>query len=257
MRKRENTVARKNNPEGARSQILDAALRLFSEKGYEATTMQNIVDLSGMSRGAIYYHFKDKTEIYQSLYESLSRKPFAYFEEIEKDRSLPADQRMENFFLHLISSPEKNVYEGAIRSHKNPNLVEMTLRISVLEASKYLETLIEEGIEEGIYAPVDARMIAELFCISIDMWLNPCINENTPEEELDRKVLEDFLDAETVEQKRRILEERSSEIDERTLLNIELSLDIVAKNGATIDDRIGYVMYYLRTRGIFETTRLR
>ena len=71
------------------------------------------------------------------------------------------------------------------------------------------------------------------------------------------KVLEDFLDAETVEQKRRIIEERSSEIDERTLLNIELSLDIVAKNGATIDDRIGYVMYYLRTRGRFETTRLR
>ncbi|MCR5323576.1 MAG: hypothetical protein K6E85_09940 [Lachnospiraceae bacterium] len=71
------------------------------------------------------------------------------------------------------------------------------------------------------------------------------------------KVLEDFLDAETVEQKRRIIEERSSEIDERTLLNIELSLDIVAKNGATLDDRIGYVMYYLRTRGRFETTRLR
>ncbi|MBR4725354.1 MAG: hypothetical protein K6G45_06015 [Lachnospiraceae bacterium] len=71
------------------------------------------------------------------------------------------------------------------------------------------------------------------------------------------QVLEDFLDADTVEEKRRILEERSSEIDERTLLNIELSLDIVAKNGATIDDRIGYVMYYLRTRGRFETTRLR
>ena len=71
------------------------------------------------------------------------------------------------------------------------------------------------------------------------------------------KVLEDFLDAETVEQKRRILEERSAEIDERTMLNIELSLDIIAKNGATLDDRIGYVMYYLRTRGRFETTRLR
>ena len=71
------------------------------------------------------------------------------------------------------------------------------------------------------------------------------------------KVLEDFLDADTVEQKRRILEERSSEIDERTMLNIEMSLDIIAKNGATLDDRIGYVMYYLRTRGRFETTRLR
>ena len=71
------------------------------------------------------------------------------------------------------------------------------------------------------------------------------------------KVLEDFLDASTVAEKRKILEERSDEIDERTMLNIELSLDIVAKNGATLDDRIGYVMYYLRTRGRFETTRLR
>ncbi len=71
------------------------------------------------------------------------------------------------------------------------------------------------------------------------------------------KVLEDFLDASTVEEKRKILEERSNEIDERTMLNIELSLDIVAKNGATLDDRIGYVMYYLRTRGRFETNRLR
>ena len=71
------------------------------------------------------------------------------------------------------------------------------------------------------------------------------------------QVLEDFLDAPTVEAKRKILEERSDEIDERTLLNIELSLDIVGKDGATKDDRIGYVMYYLRTRGRFETTRLR
>ena len=71
------------------------------------------------------------------------------------------------------------------------------------------------------------------------------------------KVLEDFLDAQTVEEKRRILEERSNEIDERTMLNIELSFDIVAKDGATLDDRIGYVMYYLRTRGRFETSRLR
>ncbi|MCR5685512.1 MAG: hypothetical protein K6G81_08875 [Lachnospiraceae bacterium] len=71
------------------------------------------------------------------------------------------------------------------------------------------------------------------------------------------QVLEDFLDADNVADKRRILEERSSEIDEKTMLNIELSLDIVAKDGASLDDRIGYVMYYLRTRGRFENTRLR
>ena len=71
------------------------------------------------------------------------------------------------------------------------------------------------------------------------------------------KVLEDFLDAETVEEKHRILSERSNEIDGHTMLNIELSYDIVAKDGATLDDRIGYMMYYLKTRGRFENSRLR
>lgn len=70
-------------------------------------------------------------------------------------------------------------------------------------------------------------------------------------------VLEAFLDAEKVEEKHRILEERADEVDEHIILNMEISLDIIADPKATLDDRIGYVLYYLRTRGRFEGTRLR
>lgn len=71
------------------------------------------------------------------------------------------------------------------------------------------------------------------------------------------KVLADFLDASSVEEKHKILEENADLVDEKVVLNMELSLDIVAKDKATLDDRIGYILYYLRTRGRFETTRLR
>ena len=70
-------------------------------------------------------------------------------------------------------------------------------------------------------------------------------------------VLEAFLDAESVEEKHKILEEHAEELDERTVLNMEISLDIIAKDGTTLEDRIGYILYYLRTRGRFETSRLR
>ena len=70
-------------------------------------------------------------------------------------------------------------------------------------------------------------------------------------------VLEAFLDAESVEEKHKILEEHAEELDERTVLNMEISLDIIAKAGTTLEDRIGYILYYLRTRGRFETSRLR
>ena len=111
-------MARKKDPEGAKAQILTAALQLFTEKGYEETTMQNIVDLSGMSRGAIYYHFKDKTEIYQSLYESLSRKPFAYFEEIEKDDI--------KFYTDAYDTKSKNKIHTVVYSAKD-NTATVTL----------------------------------------------------------------------------------------------------------------------------------
>ena len=71
------------------------------------------------------------------------------------------------------------------------------------------------------------------------------------------QVLADFLDADNVQEKYRILQERSSEIDEHILLSMEISLDIVSDGKMSFDDRIGYIMYYLRTRQRFEGTRLR
>ena len=55
----------------SKSKIIDAAMKLFLEKGYENTTMQDIVQASGMSKGAIYHYFKSKQEIvaYLSNYE--------------------------------------------------------------------------------------------------------------------------------------------------------------------------------------------
>lgn len=82
-------------------------------------------------------------------------------------------------------------------------------------------------------------------------------SERAAEESAIPSVLEAFLDAEKVEEKHRILEERANEVDEHIILNMEISLDIIADPKATLDDRIGYVLYYLRTRGRFEGTRLR
>jgi len=54
-------MARNAHPEVTRNRILDAAQQLFITKGYEHTSIQNIVDeLGDLSKGAIYHHFKSK-----------------------------------------------------------------------------------------------------------------------------------------------------------------------------------------------------
>jgi AcrR family transcriptional regulator len=52
-----------------RQQILDASLRLFSERGFARTTVRDIAREAGITDAAIYYHFESKTELLQALVE--------------------------------------------------------------------------------------------------------------------------------------------------------------------------------------------
>lgn len=53
----------------SRTAILDAALELFSHRGYGATSMRDIAATAGVSTGSVYHHFKDKESIFQALLE--------------------------------------------------------------------------------------------------------------------------------------------------------------------------------------------
>lgn len=55
---------------GKRSQIVDAANRLFYEQGYEATSFSSIAEAVGISRGNFYYHFKTKDELLDAVIEA-------------------------------------------------------------------------------------------------------------------------------------------------------------------------------------------
>ena len=65
-------MARNKYPEQTVELILETARRLFLEKGYEATTIQDIVDgLGGLTKGAVYHHFKSKADIMNALGDKL------------------------------------------------------------------------------------------------------------------------------------------------------------------------------------------
>ena len=55
--------------ERSRTAILDAALELFSHRGYGATSMRDIAGAAGVSTGSVYHHFADKESIFQALLE--------------------------------------------------------------------------------------------------------------------------------------------------------------------------------------------
>jgi len=58
--------------EERRSQILEAALRCFAHQGYHQTTMDDIVEESGLSKGTLYWYYESKKEIFLSVTENWS-----------------------------------------------------------------------------------------------------------------------------------------------------------------------------------------
>jgi TetR/AcrR family acrAB operon transcriptional repressor len=61
----------KEEAEATRKALLDAALIVFSQKGYAAARLEDVAEHAGVSRGAIYWHFHSKAELYNTLVDSV------------------------------------------------------------------------------------------------------------------------------------------------------------------------------------------
>jgi TetR/AcrR family acrAB operon transcriptional repressor len=101
---------RKTKAEAAftRENVLRAALRVFSRQGYAASTLEDIAEEAGVTRGAIYWHFQGKAELYRTLLAEGSQKPFQLLEEIASAGYSPTEtlRRLIRRLLEYIEEDE-------------------------------------------------------------------------------------------------------------------------------------------------------
>jgi AcrR family transcriptional regulator len=98
----------KEEAEKTREDILNAAVRLFSEKGVAHTSLQEIAVAANVTRGAVYWHFANKTEIFDALHARLCQ-PLTemILQDVEKDHPFPLEQ-MEELCVKLLLDLEGN-----------------------------------------------------------------------------------------------------------------------------------------------------
>ena len=68
-------MPRNKYPEQTVEKILNAAAALFAEKGYQSTTLQDVIDATGLSKGAVYHHFRSKEEIARKVGDRMGEAP--------------------------------------------------------------------------------------------------------------------------------------------------------------------------------------
>lgn len=98
-------MARNAHPEVTRQRILDAAKKLFAQKGYERTTIQDILDeLEDLSKGAIYHHFKNKEAMLHALIDSDNERLLPQAN--QEDGSRNGLQKLRNSLMMQITDTE-------------------------------------------------------------------------------------------------------------------------------------------------------
>lgn len=178
-------MARNKYPEETRALILDKSLELFTEKGYDHTSIQDILNnLGGLSKGAIYHHFKSKEEIFEGVCDKLGEQTAIHYSAIVNDSTRSGKEKFK-FLLQsayqrqadkeLLCMAEKFISDDKFFKQ---SILDMYLSV----AHEYIEPIILECIAEGSITANYPKEISEVFLTLINLWINPFIKPMTNQE---------------------------------------------------------------------------
>src|SRR6266702_1269369 len=142
----------KSKKEALRRTVLEAAAKLFAQRGFGGTNLQDIADSLGISRPALYYYFKSKDDILASLVEEVTVFSVHQATELASKADFnPAKWLLEHpIEFRVVDRTENDLPAATRRTHDKAKraLLDNFTRI------------VERGIELGHFRPVDATVAA-------------------------------------------------------------------------------------------------
>ena len=172
-------MPRNKYPEETVKKILDTSLQLFIKKGFEQTTVLDIVDnLGGLTRGAFYHHFKSKEEVLEAIFamDFAERNPY------EKVKQATVSNGRERLKLALklglktnMEDEQRTAITGmAISLLANPRFLAEQIKRVQGEAEQ-MAAIMEEGMADGSLKKGNSRLISQLFLLLVSVWMMPTI----------------------------------------------------------------------------------
>ncbi len=168
-----------------KAQILDAALAVIVQKGYENSRMDDIVASSKMSKGAIYWYYKSKKEIYLSLVNHWVHNYSAVLNHIvDTDRS--ASDQLRSLFQYFTVQYEKDpvVFKALLEfwsmAGRDPEFNDKLQKV-YSEFVNLISTIIQQGMDNGEFKNLDVDITAMSIMVNIEgiMWFTLFKLKNT------------------------------------------------------------------------------
>lgn len=161
------------------SEIVDQAMRLFAERGYDGTTLQDVADAVGLSRPNLYNYVKSKEDLLVAMVEATTQSTTNSLREVRRRTDLNSTEKLRllvrDLVLRRARQPEQ--FRTLDRSDQAlpPEIARKHLqgRRAVL---REITGVIEEGVTAGRFRAVDARITALSIigmCNWVAWWFHP------------------------------------------------------------------------------------
>ena len=155
--------------------IFKEAARLFSEKGYESTSMRAIAEAAGVSKPAIYYYFPNKDALFEEMLAAAMERVQETLEKIQNSILGPAEKLTEiavSRFAMYLKHPElsKFLTDMAVWNIKKKIMLNFLKKHHGIHT--IVNNIVAEGIETGLFrSEIDPNVAATMFLGGLNMYM--------------------------------------------------------------------------------------
>ena len=171
-------MARNKYPEETVKLILDVATHLFVEKGYDATSLQDIINETKLSKGAIYHHFSSKEEIFEAIFHRIGEENTNALAKVRDNPSLNGLEKLRAIFKAALFNANQSLMLTVTPCLlDNPRFLAMQIaQLYQIVAPKFIQPILQQGIDDGSIQAANPGELAEAIMVLSNVWLNPLVS---------------------------------------------------------------------------------
>ena len=174
---------RKDKSQAMREKILNTATQLFIQKGSEKTSMQDIAQTAGFSKGAIFHHFKSKDEIVLAVIRSRQELMEEEMKQwLKATENLTGREQLQTILKSNLESQTARATDGIVGEYeKDAGFILTMMRDNLRIGAPLVSDIIKKGMADGSLRTQYPDQAAEVFLLLVNFWMHGTIFESDPE----------------------------------------------------------------------------
>ena len=164
-----------------KQEILRSAAAVLVEKGYQGTTMEEIAAKLLMTKGSMYYYFKNKDDLLYQCHLMIMELCLEGIEKVVNSDSNPIEKLRNAIKEHiLLATSEKSMFMALAKPNHNFSEEQLKEVLQLRKSySQYFDRIINEGIAKQVFDNVDVKMV-RLIILGALNWIQEWYDQNGP-----------------------------------------------------------------------------